>query len=355
MRKKYVAKLDGTEKLGRNMYNADGRILLNAGVVLSKSYIDRLNNMGIPAVYVQDKVSEGILAEDYLSDKVRQGCKKLIRESIARYLKNGKESFEDIIDASHKIIDDVASSKGIVINITDIKTAEDYFISHAINVCALSIVLALKMGYNMLKIKDIASGAILHDIGKICILKEKNLPLKKIHELEKENLTEHPRQGYDIMSKLWAFSSISKVMILMHHENIDGSGFPMKMKGNDIHEAAKIIRVCDTFDNMISGNSNPKKMLSESTAINYLKEKKDYFDSNVCDSLAQIVASYPAGIIIELSNGRKGIVIKQNDKDLTRPIVKLLKKANGVFVQDTAELNLVSDSGINIVGVCEDF
>lgn len=60
----------------------------------------------------------------------------------------------------------------------------------------------------------------------------------------------HPKVGYDFLGEQRIWSAYVKVAALMHHERTDGSGYPLKLKGDEINEIAKIVAICDVFDSL---------------------------------------------------------------------------------------------------------
>jgi HD-GYP domain-containing protein (c-di-GMP phosphodiesterase class II) len=353
MRKRILSSLKGTEKLTRTIYNEDGRVLLNPGVVLNPSYIKRMTEMGVRVVYIEDEISKGINFEDFLSDKVRQKCKKDIKEALNAYLNTGKENYDILIDCGQVILDDILSNKGVIFNMDDSRLENEGIVPHLINVTALIAIVGKKMGFNAMKLKDIVTGSILHDYGKVIILREKGVPLKKLHTIDPNTIMEHPKSGYELLNKLWSFSSVSKIMILMHHENCDGTGYPLSIKRKDIHETAKLLRICDAFDNMMIGNTDSKKPIPFSQIIEYLKAMDSYFDNDIVKILEKVVPAYPTGTIVELSTKDKAIVSKQNLANLSLPVVRLFEDRNGKRYSQPREIDLKLDKDVKVLDVLD--
>ncbi|MEN8907101.1 MAG: HD domain-containing phosphohydrolase [Clostridiales bacterium] len=353
MRKRFLSDLKGTEKLAKTIYNEDGRVLLNPGIVLTNNYISKMDERGVNIVYVEDEISEGVEFEDYLSDKIRQKCKKDIRESINKYLQTGKEDYDTLIECSQIILDDIMSNKGVILNMDDSRAKNEGLVPHIINVTAIVAIVGKKMGYNVMKLKDIVTGAILHDVGKIAMLRDKNLTLNKINLIEEKTMNEHPKRGYEMLNKLWSFSSVSKIMILMHHENSDGSGYPMAMKKKDIHEGARLLRICDAFDNMMIGNSESKKPIPFNQIIDYLKFMDKYFDQEIVSILEKVIPPYPSGTVVELSTEERAVIYKQNLIDLKYPIVRAFCDKNNKYYKQSKEIDLNLNKDIKIKKVLE--
>ena len=114
----------------------------------------------------------------------------------------------------------------ILDNLTEIKSVDDYTFRHSVNVCILSIITGIGLGFEPQRIKELGTGAILHDIGKLCIPQE---ILKKPSQLtveEFEEIKKHAVFGYEILKKCNKVSLASAYIAFGHHERFDGSGYP---------------------------------------------------------------------------------------------------------------------------------
>jgi len=129
----------------------------------------------------------------------------------------------------------------------DAKDAETE--DHSKRVTAFTIAIARKMGLSREEIRVIARGAFLHDIGKMAIPdKILNKPGKLTAE-EMEEMKEHCYRGYKILSKI-PFLGEAAEIVYAHQEHYDGSGYPRRLKGDEIPLGARIFSIADTLDAM---------------------------------------------------------------------------------------------------------
>ena len=142
---------------------------------------------------------------------------------------------------------------------------------HSVRVLQYAMKLAGLLGItDPVKLKTLEYGSLLHDIGKIGI---PDSILKKPSRLSKEEweiMRTHPRAGYKILSNIKFLEEASKI-VLHHHENFDGSGYPGKLKKDEIPLAARIFSVADALDAMTSHRSY-RIALSFEEAENELKQ-----------------------------------------------------------------------------------
>ncbi|MHC1683139.1 MAG: HD-GYP domain-containing protein [Clostridiaceae bacterium] len=355
MRVVAVSSLKGDEILGKQIYDESGRVLLNVGVKLKPYYIERIKELGIFSVYIDDEISKNVVIEESISDKTRQMSKRAVKDMIERYSREGKTYDSSIMNSVNSVLEDVLSNKDVLINVADLSASDNNIYSHSVNVSVLATIIGTHMGYSMSMLKDLATGALLHDIGKIKIMNDKKLlsEFKSQDEIDKYIELNHPKVGYDLLGEQYVWNAYVKVAALMHHERCDGSGYPLKLQGDEINQMAKIVSICDVFDNLISGrDAGGRKTVSE--VIEYLVGMSNiYFDAEMVRKFTTNIAAFPTGSSVMLSSNEKGLVVRQNNSAPTRPVVKIIYDKNGNLVSQPYEIDLLKELTIFITKTCE--
>ena len=350
-----VSSLKGDEILAKQIFDETGRILLSAGVKLRPFFIERIKELGILSVYIEDDISKNVIIEESISDKTRQMSKHAIKQMTEKYCREGKTNSKSIMESVNSVIEDILSNKDVLINVAEISASDNNVYSHSVNVCVLATIIGTHMGYNMSKLKEVSTGAMLHDIGKIKILSDKNI-LGKFNnddELNEYIKLMHPKVGYDFLGEQHIWSAYVKVATLMHHERSDGSGYPLKLKGDEINEIAKIVAICDVFDNLITGREidEPKPVYE---VIEYLVAMSNvYFDEEMVRKFTANIAAFPTGSGVILSSYEKGLVIKQNNSMPMRPVVKVIYDKDGNLLSEPYEIDLLEELTLFITKTCE--
>ncbi|MVX63313.1 HD domain-containing protein [Clostridium chromiireducens] len=355
MRVVSVSSLKGNEILGKQIYDDAGRVLLRVGVELKPFYIEKIKQLGILSVHIDDDISKNVVIEESISDKTRQMSKHAVKQMIDTYCREGKTDNSSVMNSVNSVIEDILSNKDVLINVADISASDNNIYSHSVNVCVLATIIGTHMGYTMSKLKDVATGAILHDIGRIRIMNDKKLisEFKTKEELDKYIELMHPKVGYDFLGEQRVWSAYVKVAALMHHEKEDGSGYPLKLKGDEINQVAKIVAICDVFDNLISGRgvSEPKTVYE---VIEYLIGMSNiYFDAKIVRKFTMNIAAFPTGSGIILNTNEKGLVVKQNNSMPMRPIIKILYDKTGNLLSEPYEVDLLKELTVFITKTCE--
>jgi HD-GYP domain-containing protein (c-di-GMP phosphodiesterase class II) len=185
---------------------------------------------------------------------------------------------------------------------------DPYTRGHSERVSRFSMAIAQRLGLSDDEVEKIRISALLHDVGKIAI--DDNI-LKKpaaLTDEEYEIMKGHPQKGYKIMSQIPAMKEFLPGMY-MHHEMVNGMGYPQGLKGDEIPLMGKIVAVADTFDAMTTDRPYQKAMKFE-------------------DALARIVSfvgtRYDPGVVAALSEACSEGQIKPGQVKLRRPAKPVL-------------------------------
>ena len=199
---------------------------------------------------------------------------------------------------------------------------EDYLYHHSVDVGIIAGCLSFWMGRSYHEIEETILGALLHDIGKALIpLKVLNKPGALTDE-EMHLVRFHSLRGYKFLKQYGDFSQSVLLCALQHHERIDGSGYPMAVKGDKIHPYAKLIAIADVFDAMTSVRSYGKRATPYEAVEIMKREMVGKLDYQVCSVFLDKLSQRFVGDIVQLSNGQRGEVVFLNPHDCTRPIVR---------------------------------
>lgn len=144
---------------------------------------------------------------------------------------------------------DLLNSIRTLVSVIDAK--DRYTYGHSERVTDQATKLAARCGLQQEEIQNLGYAAFLHDIGKIEIDRKLLNKVKSLTKKEWEIIKHHPEWGSEIVKAMQELHPIVPV-ILHHHENFDGSGYPAGIKGEEIPILARIIRIVDSFDAMIS-------------------------------------------------------------------------------------------------------
>ena len=205
-------------------------------------------------------------------------------------------------------------NQNLMIQLSDIRTADNAMFLHAMNVCTMASLVGLNMGLNMIQLKELAMGALLHDIGKL------GAP-----EVQ-EGRMHHAWRGFELLKNKREYSLLVAHVAFQHHEAIDGSGAPRGLTGDDIHTYAKITAVVNMYDNMIYPSGDEKSLLPHEACERMNAFSGTLLDHEVLVHFMRIVSIYPNGISVKLSTRQTGVVVGQHRGLPGRPVVRVIDK-----------------------------
>ncbi|RMD54780.1 MAG: HD-GYP domain-containing protein [Nitrospirae bacterium] len=154
-------------------------------------------------------------------------------------------------------------------------TSHDYYTyTHSVNVGVLSVLLA-KTFYLYSDAHDmyeLGAGFFLHDIGKTRVDSSIINKQGKLTEEEMRVMRTHPQHGYDILKEANQLSKECRIIVMQHHEREDGSGYPLGLKGDEIHDYSRICSIADIYDALTSRRSYHKPM-RPFEALKFMRDK----------------------------------------------------------------------------------
>lgn len=334
---KKVEELTGNEVLDRALISWDYQVILPEGAVIRQEYIDKLIDLGIKEVCVCEE--EGIHESLILKTDIESSVKEKVREILEKHTYKHDSNLEELSRTADNIINTILQEERVVEKVYDIKQRNADIYEHSISICSLAILTALKMKLPVKSIHDIGVACLLHDIGlRYQTYDFSDKDLNELSDYEVSEYKKHPIYGYSALKDENWLSDLSKDIILMHHERINGSGYPLKAR--NIPLECRIVSICDAFDERICGIGCKRIKVYE--AIEYLKFHKDKkFDGKVVDIFLNFTAVYPVGTHVLTSEGEIGVVVGQNRDFQDRPILRIIQDRNGGDVKKEIIKDLV--------------
>jgi len=213
---------------------------------------------------------------------------------------------------------------------------------HALNVTMLALILAHAIGIEDAEMmRDIAQGALLHDVGKAMVPSQVLLKDDGLTPSELKLLEMHPGYGIKMMQPVESLPRRVKEIILFHHEMLDGSGFPKGLQGDALDQAVRIVTIANSYDNHCNQRVAAKcKTPSETLSYMYKTEGAKY-DKTLLSAFIKSMGIYPPGTIVMLKSGKVGIVMSIDSSDLLHPNLMLYDPT--IPKSQAAVLNLKRD------------
>jgi HD-GYP domain-containing protein (c-di-GMP phosphodiesterase class II) len=156
--------------------------------------------------------------------------------------------------------------------------------THVTNVAGYCVMLAERLGINDVnELRKIASGAILHDVGKRFIPGSIIAKRGRLTPEEKTLIESHPLRGYEELCEQRDLDFGQLMMVYQHHEHVDGSGYPVRIQGTEIHPWARMLAVVNVFDTMTAARSAGRPVTPEHVLEQQLHLAGKHFDHEVVE------------------------------------------------------------------------
>lgn len=329
-------------RIDENLKDRMDRVLIEKGTVLNQHQIHALYQLRIPGVQILEGEEEPEAApeeppviteetqrkieknrvEDPARVQLSESIKKRVSEGI-QYLYNDTESdafSETSNNVTKQLLQAIEDNNAIAVDISALKTSDEYTFKHSVDVATMSMIVARKMGMDDKDVYNIGVSGLLHDMGKSKIpLEILNKPARLTTE-EFEVMKQHSVFGYRILNQKKDFTAEIAMAVLQHHEKMNGKGYPLGVKADKISPYAKILSVVDVYDALVTERPY-KKGMSQRDAIELLMSMTEELDIEVMRNFLASVILYPVDSIVQLSNGEKAVVVKNHPDAVLRPTV----------------------------------
>lgn len=327
MIRRKVDELLGNEVLSKPLMTWDYQIILPEGAIIRPDYIEKLKELGVIDVWIQEPYIEEMNEIALLRNDITCTAKQKVKDILERHTYQNSEELEGLAETAENIISNILEEEEVVERIFDIRQRSSDLYEHSISICTLSILTALKLKLSEIQIHEIGIGCLLHDIGlRYETVGFNDIDMSQMNAKDVAEYRKHPVYGYNALKGENWMGNISKGIVLFHHERLDGSGYPLKSK--DIPYECQIVAVCDAFDEMICGIGCKRIKVYE--AIEFMKAYKNtLFNAKIVDIFLSFTAVYPSGTQVLTNEGEIGVVIAQNKDFQDRPIIKIIKDKSG--------------------------
>lgn len=345
-------------RVGHSIYNSRGETLIGRDVVLNRKYIDSLKRLGIPALYIIDESLPDFYIEDVISEKSRVEAVKLAR-NILQGRSTTKSRLESaLINESREIISDIIEqlleNSYLMVNLIDIRSTDDYLFGHSVNVCVLSLITGISLGYDRNSLMSLGMGSLMHDLGKTLIpdyILNKPGPLSPD---EFQLIKKHSEYGYSILTNSGSYiKEISALIALQHHERYNGEGYPKGLQGANIHEFSQIVGIADVFDAMTADRVYRKAHQPYEAFEMLAGSGNFFFDYKLVMAFLSNIAAYPAGTVVWLSSKEIAVVVETPKGFSLYPKVKVIYDAAGNKMTEPVDLDLSAQNEITVLKVVD--
>lgn len=342
--------------VAQSVYNSSGASYLSKGMSLTTKYIEKLRQLGVGGIHVVSTMpGEGLVPpDDVLRDETRAMAVKRVYDVFQQITKKGTFETEPLTKASSTIVNDIMERKNNLVQLTDLRAHDMYTFAHSVNVAMLSALLATLLGFSKEKISDLTMGALLHDLGKTVVPQDILNKPSRLTDQEFTVIKNHPVAGSDkILGLNIPRAETIAIVARQHHEKINGTGYPDKRAGNNIHPYGRIAAIADVYDALTSERPY-KKGYAPSVAHHIMVNcSPGHFDEEFLHLFFQNVAIYPVGTVVATSIGH-GIVRHTEFGNTERPVVCIFADKDRRPLKKTFDIDLSEEKKFEITSAIND-
>jgi HD-GYP domain-containing protein (c-di-GMP phosphodiesterase class II) len=271
--------------------------------------------------------------------KLYEQVKTVHSTLMNRISKGTAVDLEAVNAVSQQLMDKVFECDDAINIVTLINENDHYFIEHSLNCAILIIVFARHMGFDETLMHQLGAGALLMDIGMV------KLPLLLTQKPESFNLAEsqkiqkHVSIALNMVSNIDVISDVSREVIELHHERLDGSGYPEGLLENEISVYGRMAAIVDVYDALTSTRPY-RDAFTPAEALRFMSEKLQGFDQELITQFINCIGAHPIGSLVKLASNKLAIVMRLNKLSPLKPIVMAFYDLNSRQHDTVTQLDL---------------
>lgn len=317
-------------EIASDVLNYQGNVLIPKGTIIDANVIGKLTRNAIICVDIMEK-------SDYATthfEKLRFSEEfKSFEENYRRLMPVYKQMMTDFVDHAApinfsklmEIHDTLRSCTRTGEHLLDflynmLPDEDELTHAHCLNSALIAGVFADWLSLNQVKRTELIECGFLYDIGKLKLPNDILWKPGKLTELEFRQIKTHTMIGYYLLEHE-PISECIKRCALMHHERCDGSGYPSKLKGNQIDIYAKYMSIIDAYEAMTSPRSY-RESLTPLQVIARFEDDAFKYDNELLRPILKRLADSQIGLTVRLNNDTKWEVFIISPAKLSRPILK---------------------------------
>ena len=259
-------------------------------------------------------VAKGVYAE----------ASRAMHELITRLETDGRLDVQLARDTIEPMVESVLRNPDAMIWLSRMKKHNSYMYHHSVGASIWGIAFSRHLGLDKTALQEIGLGCMLFDVGKTRLPHALLIKPDKLSETEWHVMRNHVDYSLNLLEGSGGITERILDLVRSHHERFDGSGYPDKLKGNQIPTFAKIAAMADSYDAITSPRPY-SRMRSPYEAVREIYSwRGTLFQPEVVEQFMQVVGVFPTGSLVELNTGAVAVVIAQNETRRLKPRIMLI-------------------------------
>lgn len=217
----------------------------------------------------------------------------------------------------------------------------DILLQHSLTVAFIAMLMARELEMSPIEIEEVGLAGLVHDIGELRIPSQITQKRGELSRAEQNFLNMHPQYGLEMLNQWQAFEPRIREVTRLHHERLDGSGYPLGLKGGEIPPLARLVGLVDYYDELLHPRSSTNPAAPSQAIAQLYKLSQKKFDQDLVRLLIKVLGVYPPGSLVRLDDDSVALVLSTEPSLPLRP--KLLPYIRGQRPEGVAMIDLRED------------
>ena len=269
-----------------------------------------------------------------------------LQGKFIRHLKAGEPiDITPLAAVAEEMVDTMFTHGDAMLCLARIRAKDAYLMEHSMNVAILLANFGRYLGLDRSVLKELTLGGLLHDVGKIMTPDEVLNKPGKLTDEEFGVMRQHVVHSYDILSNTAGITPTMLEVAANHHERLDGTGYPQRLKGDQLSLYTRMSGIVDVYDAVTADRVYKQGMQPTQAFRILLKGINQHFDAELVTKFIKCMGVYPVGTLVQLSNQRLAVVMQRNEQQPLKPVVKVIYHATQRHYLEVQWLDLARNGG----------
>lgn len=316
------------------MYDAEGRLLLKKGTVLSKqSQLDALIKRGLyrnkADVQAEAPKIAVIVAEEKMTDSSSpferlDGLKHEFHTILQNILVKSGNTEKSVFSLCKQLQTLCDEHEDAMIGATHLMHDRAYTCYHPVHMALLSYIVGKRCGITQEVSTAMMAAGLTGNISMLELQEQLHSQQEPLSEEQKEAIKSHPAKSVRLLISAGVYNPKWLETIMQHHERVDGSGYPDNLKDAEICKEAQLISIADRYTALVSSREYREAHTSNETLKNFFENKCSSCDEVLTFLFIKVMGVWPPGSAVKLVNGEIAIVTKRGKKSMWPTVASII-------------------------------
>lgn len=287
------------------------------------------------------------LNEEYAQAALaKQQLTQSVQSVFTTIASTGTVNPQQAADAVHEItiVTKTLTPSSVFIALSQNRAGDPMLSQHALTTCTLALILGQTFQFNPLELQELATAALLHDIGMLQIdpmLVRHAHADSRLTPAQQREFETHPRIGVRTLQQAGGIETAILHLIANHHVYLDDSGYPKEARGEFTSDRTRILMIVDRYDELLSGFGGATPLPSHRTFQRlYQEARQNKLDQQLLSTFIGLVGIYPVHSHVRLNTKERAVVTTLNQEILHQPIITITHQPEGTTYPDPFTVNL---------------